>query len=127
MPAPAIILGDGTTISIGGVAVGKVTNIRVGGGGFEAIDCSDLSTTGIRPFLQSLSEDGGELSIEYHSSASSKPARGNLAIVITLPCSVAAISLTAFLLNEENVIPMKGLFAHTMRLKVVPSDNPAQS
>lgn len=127
MAAPDIILGDGTTISIGGTPVGKVTSIRYGGGGFEAVDASDLSTTGVRPFMQSLSEDGGELTIEYHNATSAKPARGNLAITITLPNSVAAVSLTAFLLSEENVVQMKALFAHTMRLKIVPSTNPSQT
>lgn len=127
MSAPAIILGDGTTISIAGTLVGNATAIRFGGGGFEAVDASDLATTGLRPFMQTLSEDGGECTIEYHSAVSSKPGRGNLAIVITLPCSVAAISFTAFLLSEENVVPMKNLFNHTMRLKIVPSNNPSQT
>jgi hypothetical protein len=125
--ANTIILGDGSTISINGTPVGNPTSIRFGGGGYEAIDASDLGTIGLRPKMQTLSEDGGQCTIEYHSAASSKPGRGNLAIVITPAGGVSAISFTAFLLNEENVVPMKGLFAHTMQLSIVPDDNPAQT
>lgn len=125
--ANEIILGDGTTLTIDSVAVGKATNIRYGGGGYQAVDAGDLSTTGLIPFMQTLSKDGGELTIEYHSTTSIAQTRGNKSIVITLPGAVAAVSFKAFFLNEENVIPMREKFSHTARMKIIPDDNPAQT
>lgn len=99
-----VILSDGTTITVDAAAAGDVTSVRWGGGGYQAVDAGHLGTTGLIPFLQTLSKDGGELTIEYFSTTGISQTRGNKSIVIALPCSVAAVSFKAFFLNEENVV-----------------------
>ena len=122
-----VILGDGTTIEVDSAAVGDVTAIRWGGGGYQAVDAGHLGTTGLIPFLQTLSRDGGELTIEYFSVTGIAQTRGNKAIVITLPNSVAAVSFHAFFLNEENVLQMREKYSHTARMKIIPDNNPSQT
>jgi len=120
------MLGDGTTVQIDSVLIGQVDDVRAGGGGFEAVPADDLSTTGLRPFLQSASEDGGEITMGYHSASSKKPARGNHVMVLTLPDGTE-LEYYVFTMSEETTIGKKALINHSLRMKVLPSDNPSQT
>lgn len=111
------IVGDGSTISIGGTAVGEVQSIRFGGGGYEVYDASAMATTGLKPFLQSLAEDGGEITIEYRNKTSQKPARGILSIVLTLSDS-SSITFAALLQSHDSSVPKNGIYSHSMKLKI---------
>lgn len=111
------IVGDGTTIAIGGTTIGEVQSIRFGGGGYEAYDAAHMGTTGVKPFLQSLAEDGGELSVEYRNKTSQKPARGIHSVTITLS-DASTVTFSAFLQSHESTVPKNGIYSHSMRLKI---------
>jgi hypothetical protein len=111
------IVGDGTTIAIGETTIGEVQGIDFGGGGFEMYDASHMATTGLKPFLQSLAEDGGDLSIEYRNKTSQKPARGLHSVTITLS-DASTVVFSALLQNHSSKVPKQGIYSHTMRLKI---------
>ena len=112
-----VIVGDGSTISVGGEVIGGVQAIRLGGGGYDLYDATNMATTGLKPFLQSLAEDGGELSVEYNNASSQKPARGLHAIVITLS-DASTVMFSAMLQSHESTVPKQGIYSHSMRLKI---------
>lgn len=111
------IVGDGSTISIGGTPVGEVQNIDFGGGGYEMYDASAMETVGLRPFLQSLAEDGGEITIAYRNKTSQKPPRGMLSIELTLSDN-STIAMSALLQSHSSTVPAKGIYSHSLRLKI---------
>lgn len=111
------IVGDGTTISIDSVAIGEVQGIDFGGGGFDMYDASHMATSGLKPFLQSLAEDGGEISLEYRNKTSQKPTRGVKSVTITLSDN-STVLFSALLQNHSSKVPKSGIYSHTMRLKI---------
>jgi hypothetical protein len=111
------IVGDGSTISIGGATIGEVQSIDFGGGGFEMYDASAMETEGLRPFLQSLAEDGGEITIAYRNKTSQKPDRGILSVTLTLSDNTT-ITMSALLQSHSSSVPAKGIYSHSMRLKI---------
>jgi len=124
MGAYTAVLGDGASISIGS-AVGEVVSIKFGGGGYESVDVSNLSSTGIRRYLQTKSADGGELTVEYTSAAAQNPGTGEKAVTITLSDNTA-FTFTAFLLSSDHDVPLRGKVTHTTKMKITaPADNVA--
>lgn len=111
------IVGDGSTLSIGSTAIGEVQNIRFGGGGYEVYDASHMGTDGLKPFLQSLAEDGGEVTIDYRNKTSQKPDRGVLDVSIKLSDGTT-VSMPALLVSHESTVPKAGIYSHTMKLKI---------
>ena len=120
------VLGDGATISIGGTPLGEVESIKYGGGGFDAVDVSNLSSVGIRRFLQTASADGGEITIEYCSAALWAGTPGELAVVIALS-DATSITFTAFLLSSETNIPLRAKVTHSMKLKITAAAGTTQA
>lgn len=115
------ILGDGATLEVDNSALGEITNIKVGGGGYDAVEVSHLGSTGLRKFLQTLTKDGGELNIAYNTVASQEPAAGDHTVVITLADSTE-IEFEAFTLTEDTDIPYKDKVSHNLRMKVTAAD-----
>ena len=115
------ILGDGATLEVDSGAIGEITNIKFGGGGYDAVDVSHLGSTGLRTFLQTLTKDGGELNIAYHAVASAEPAAGEHEITITL-ADDTEITFSAFTLTEDTDIPYKDKVSHNLRMKITATD-----
>lgn len=113
----SVIVGDGSSISIGGTPIGCVQQIRFGGGGYEMYDASCMATTGVKPFLQSAAEDGGELTVEYANSTSQKPGTGVQSVTITLSDSTT-VTFSALVVSHESTIPKQGIVTHSLRLKI---------
>ena len=109
-------LGDGATISIGH-SMGEVKSIKFGGGGYESVDVSNLSTTGLRRYLQTKSADGGEITVEYISAASQTPPDGEVTVDIAWGVS-ESVSFTAFVMHADCNVPLRQAVAHTLTLKI---------
>ena len=110
-------LGDGSNVSVGGSDLGELKDIKWGGGGYEAVDGSNLKTVGLRRFLQTKSADGGEVTLEYISAQTQHPGSGEKDLVVTLPDGTT-ISYTVFVLSEDGNAPYKGLVTRTIKFKV---------
>ena len=115
-------LGDGSTLSIAGYSLGEIMSIKAGGGGYEAVDVSNLSTTGLRAFLQTLSYDGGELEVEYVANPFvAITTVGQQAFTITLPGSAGTITGYCFVLSQNHDIPMRQKITHSIKFKITAS------
>ena len=114
----------GTTISVGGSAVGGVTSITRSGADRNFIDATNHSSTdGYREFLPGL-KDGGTCEISGHYDAADagqdllRTAADTIrAVVITLPNSVT-IGFNAYVQPPDEDIPLDDMVTFTASLKV---------
>ena len=113
-------LGDGATISIGD-SMGEVKSIKFGGGGYESVDVSNLNTTGLRRYLQTLSADGGEITVEYISQDSQTPPSDEVTVDIEWG-EDGSMSFTAFVLHADCNVPLRQAVSHTLTLKITETD-----
>lgn len=111
-----MLISDGTTIKIDGTAIGEVRDIRTGGGGYGAVDCRHLGTTGLVPFLQSVCKDGGDISVDY-IGPNPNVTTGVKTILITRSDASTA-TFSAFLLDDTENFSVGKEVTRTVRFKV---------
>lgn len=113
--------GNGTTLGFASSSnVGTITSISGVGGTREAIDTSDLSTTGGREFIPSDLIDFGELSIEGAWAGTTTPIAGAAEVVtVTIGTTAGAKAWagSGFVTSWETSIPMDDVVSYSLTIK----------
>ena len=113
--------GNGTTLGWASSAnVGTITSISGIGGTREAIDTSDLATTGGREFIPSDLVDFGELSIEGAWAGTTTPIAGAAEVVtVTIGTTAGAKAWagSGFVTSWETSIPMDDVVSYSLTIK----------
>jgi hypothetical protein len=113
--------GNGATLGWASSAnVGTITSISGIGGAREAIETSDLATTGGREFIPSDLVDYGELSIEGAWAGTATPIAG-AAEVVTVTIGTTSGNKTwsgsGFVTAWETGVPMDDLVSYSLTIK----------
>ena len=114
----------GTTITIGGTAIGGVTSITRSGADRNFIDVTNHSSSGgVREFLAGLKDNGTcEIQGQYDDADAGQDllrtgSDSAVAVVITLP-NTKTIGFSAFIQQPDEDIPLDDVVTFSASLKI---------
>ena len=117
-----MLIGTGTTVSFGGVAMAEVLDVTPPGISRESVQSSHMGSTNAHTFLPTKLYDGGEVGLEIAFDPQFSTMLTNtaeVAVVITFPDSASTTwTFNGFITGYEPADPLEDRMTATLTIKV---------